>query len=213
MLVLGVDTSSGPTSLALWRQGEIAVVDDPQARPAETLFSLLQTLLDHAGYPLSAIDRYGVVVGPGSFTGIRAALSAVLGLRLVTEKPIHAFSRFEVYAKAASLDPNLPQERPLAVILENRYIQLFSSSLDPLSPPRPLEYPLPDSTAIIADRPLETESRSLILLPNASIVAALAATHPSSFPPKPLYLLDCWDAQQPPCHSATTPYQTTSDRS
>ena len=51
MLVLGVDTSSGPTSLALWRQEEIAVVDDPQARPAETLFSLLHTLLDRTGYP------------------------------------------------------------------------------------------------------------------------------------------------------------------
>ena len=51
MLVLGVDTSSGPTSVALWRRGELAVVDDPQARSAETLFSLLQILLDRAGYP------------------------------------------------------------------------------------------------------------------------------------------------------------------
>lgn len=89
MLVLGIETSSTRGSVALvsgdradgatvlaWREH-----NEPNQH-AERLLALVEETLKEAGLPKEAIERIGVGVGPGSFTGVRVGLSIAQGLML-----------------------------------------------------------------------------------------------------------------------------------
>ena len=62
---------------------------------AERLMPLLEELLTGADRDWSQIDRIGVCVGPGNFTGIRISVSAARGLSLGLGIPAVGVSLFE----------------------------------------------------------------------------------------------------------------------
>lgn len=88
MRVLGLETSSSRGSVALveLREGVAHVVGyafhDEANEHAERLLSLVDGTLVEAGWHKSSIQRLAVGVGPGSFTGVRVALSLAQGLML-----------------------------------------------------------------------------------------------------------------------------------
>ena len=89
MLTLGIHTAGPACDVALVRdnvcvaQGRAAMVRGQDAR----LPGLLKSLLAEGGVTLSQVDRFGVVTGPGSFTGIRVGVAFARGLALATDKP------------------------------------------------------------------------------------------------------------------------------
>jgi tRNA threonylcarbamoyladenosine biosynthesis protein TsaB len=88
-----------------------------------------------AGLLPSAIDLIGVVVGPGSFTGIRVSLSAARGIAFATQAQLIGVTGFE--AIAADLVPSVITNGSfLLIALESRredlFIQIFDRTGGPL---------------------------------------------------------------------------------
>jgi tRNA threonylcarbamoyladenosine biosynthesis protein TsaB len=82
MLVLGIDTSESPGSVALL-DGAILSVERalPEAlRHAECLLPTIARLLEDCGRVQAELGRICVNLGPGSFTGLRIGLATAKGM-------------------------------------------------------------------------------------------------------------------------------------
>ena len=111
MLVLGIDTSFSYISLGLADEdgikGEINLWGE--INTAHKLFPSLKTFLDLQGLSLEKIEGFAVGVGPGSFTGLRIALTVCKTLSFFTGKPIKGVSTL------LSLSYPLPNDKIKAV--------------------------------------------------------------------------------------------------
>lgn len=65
---------------------------------SERLMTGIAHALKQAGINISDIDVFGVATGPGSFTGLRIALSTVKGLSYATGKPVVSVPTLEAFA-------------------------------------------------------------------------------------------------------------------
>lgn len=104
MPVLGIDTCGPAGSVALAKVsvngGSILGQGELEGRTySATLVAAVDRLLKEEGLALSQIGCIVVVHGPGSFTGVRVALSAAKGLALGAGVPVVAVSRLEVLAR------------------------------------------------------------------------------------------------------------------
>ena len=79
----------GTPEAVLWRSF------GPQRSHALRLIGELESLLDEAGLPVSAIERIGVGQGPGSFTGLRVALASASGLVQAAGAELVGFASFD----------------------------------------------------------------------------------------------------------------------
>jgi tRNA threonylcarbamoyladenosine biosynthesis protein TsaB len=106
-LILGLDTATSATAVAVWSPEGIAVErrDDPPpgARPAHAsrLLVLVEEALDQAGTGWEAIDRIAVGVGPGGFTGLRLGIATARGLAQARSIPLVGVSSLEALANGA----------------------------------------------------------------------------------------------------------------
>lgn len=64
---------------------------------SEKLFSSIDEVLVETGHKLEDIDTIYYVAGPGSFTGLRIAYSALMGFSKTTNIKIKGVSTFDVY--------------------------------------------------------------------------------------------------------------------
>lgn len=90
MLTLVIDRSSGRPSMAVFEDEALVFaesVDVEPSRAPEWIAVLAETLGAH-GLEAGAFDRFVCGLGPGSFSGIRACLSALQGMALPGGKPI-----------------------------------------------------------------------------------------------------------------------------
>jgi tRNA threonylcarbamoyladenosine biosynthesis protein TsaB len=99
MLVLGIDTSGRQGGIALLRDGELL----DSAPVAGGTFSAelvpqIAAMLHQHGLAKTDIGGFGVISGPGSFTGLRVGLAAVKGLAEILQAPIAAVSVLEAMA-------------------------------------------------------------------------------------------------------------------
>jgi tRNA threonylcarbamoyl adenosine modification protein YeaZ len=152
MICLAFDTALDACSAAVWADGRVLAEDSVAAARghAELLFPLLARLLDDAGVGYPEIDRIGVTIGPGSFTGVRVGVAAARGLALALGRPAVGVSTLEALAAtAAARGPILADSHDsrLAAAIDARrgeiYLQVFailpnSSSLIPVTSPEAL---------------------------------------------------------------------------
>ena len=89
MIVLALNTAGPACEIALVDpDGVRAETHVPMARGQDAeLPRLVQETLEQAGLTLDQVDRFAVITGPGSFTGIRVGVSFARGLALATAKP------------------------------------------------------------------------------------------------------------------------------
>ena len=135
MRLLALDAALGPCSVALL-DGETSQADQRHGSRAELtqLSALTQALLGTA-----ALNAVAVTVGPGSFTGLRSAISLAHGVALGRGVPVIGVTVAEALAEQVTLPPGAA----LWVALDTRRGRIFLArdgslevvALDELPPP------------------------------------------------------------------------------
>ncbi|QMW00642.1 tRNA (adenosine(37)-N6)-threonylcarbamoyltransferase complex dimerization subunit type 1 TsaB [Spirosoma foliorum] len=92
MLILSLDTSTASCSVALHRDGLLLGCYElfTERTSAAMLTTLIQDVVQHAGYELAQVDAVAIAKGPGSYTGLRIAVSTAKGLCFALDKPLLA---------------------------------------------------------------------------------------------------------------------------
>lgn len=200
MIILAIDTALETCSAAVTRAGRVlAARSEPMARGhQERLAPLVAEVMAEAGIGFGDLERIGVTVGPGSFTGLRVGLAFAKGLGVALERPVAGIGTLEALAAgtagfaAAVIDARRGQV----------YVQAFRDGL-PAAEPRAL------SVEAAADMLIDIDLAGPTLLvgpgatllaqafPRASVdprpgadparLAALAAAAEPA-PPVPIYL-------------------------
>jgi tRNA threonylcarbamoyladenosine biosynthesis protein TsaB len=111
LIVLAFDTATADTVVGLTGAGEpVQLRHEPAAgeRPghAEQLLPLCRAALEQAGLEFHQVDRIGVGVGPGTFTGLRIGVATGRALAQSAGAELAAVSTLR--ALAANLDGSFP---------------------------------------------------------------------------------------------------------
>lgn len=207
MIVLGLDTALKACSVAILKDGAtLAMTSAPLAQGhAERLAPMVAETLDAAGLSVRDLDRVGVVVGPGTFAGVRVGLAFVRGLAIGTT--IEAVGVTSLAALAAGIDAAAPLR---AAVIDARRGQVYAALYDAASVPRLA--PFVSSPEEALRRLTDAAGAAAVALAgdgvalmgplpsgwladagpdqiDATTVARLAATAPKpEAPPAPLYL-------------------------
>ena len=104
MIVLAIDTAGVDCSAALFDSAEgkvlSAVTETIGKGHAERLMAVIDQALFEANLPLERVGRIVVVIGPGSFTGIRVGVAAARGLALALGVDSVGVTTLEVLARS-----------------------------------------------------------------------------------------------------------------
>lgn len=105
MMIMGLDSTGPYCSVSIVDEARIiAHISVPMSRGhAEALAPMVQEALQSAHLSARDIDKVAVCTGPGSFTGLRVALSFAKGFALPRKLPIIGLSSLEIWA--AQADP------------------------------------------------------------------------------------------------------------
>jgi tRNA threonylcarbamoyladenosine biosynthesis protein TsaB len=105
MKVLSVDTSTHICRAGIFdsERGIIADISvnlnsKHQRRHTEVLINLIEEIIVKSQMTLDEIDLIAVIIGPGSYTGLRAGVSTVKGLAFTLNKPIVPVNTLEALA-------------------------------------------------------------------------------------------------------------------
>lgn len=201
-MILAIDTCLGASSVAVL-DGErvLATRGEPMTRGhQERIGVIAREAALEAGVAFADLDRIGVTVGPGSFTGLRVGLAFAKGLATALSIPCVGVNTLESLAfgvpgfAAAVIDARMSQV----------YLQVFADGVSLMAPDalglgeaaaRLAElYSGGPATLVGSGAPLLAEALpgAVVLAPAAPdpvAVARLAAARPvPSHSPRPLYL-------------------------
>lgn len=99
MNTLIIDTSTSIEMIIACSNGKIKSTIEPvNYSHSVTLFENIEACLKSLGITINDIDLFGVGIGPGSFTGIRIAISTVRMLSQVTSSPLAGIKTQLIYA-------------------------------------------------------------------------------------------------------------------
>ena len=168
---------------------------------------MIAELLDEAGWSRKSLDRIGVSVGPGSFTGLRVGIACAQGLSLGLGVPVVGVTSLQAMARA--VPASIPGLR--CALLDARRGEVFAAAHQP--GPRavqafaPAALPAGSAHATLSrelSAPIVWIGSGLALLglpatfaspetdePGAGAVGLLAEElEPAEYPPLPVYIRD-----------------------
>jgi tRNA threonylcarbamoyladenosine biosynthesis protein TsaB len=201
MIILALDTCLAACSAAIVDGERVAAsVSEPMIRGhQERLAPMVRDLAAKAGIAFQDVDRIGVTIGPGSFTGLRVGLAFAKGLALALDRPCVGVGTLDALAASSA-----SRGYVAAVIDGGRgqvYLRIFDRAAALTAPDvLPLE--------MVAARLAEWNGGGMTIIgpgagrleglamdmrcvelaaPGPEAVAALAALAPLA-PPRPLYL-------------------------
>lgn len=105
MTILALEFSSERRSVALARDGQIlSEAEDHSGGRGTKAFSLIEKVLADAGVARQTVEAVAVGLGPGSYTGIRAAIAIAQGWQLATGAKLLGVSSAEAMAAQAQAE-------------------------------------------------------------------------------------------------------------
>ena len=123
MIVLGIDTSTPQTSLAIGTERQIlAALSIAGTARQESVTPALQQLLTWSGLDLHQVDGVAVGVGPGLFTGLRVGVETAKTLAQVLTIPIVGITSLDALANAVRYTP-----RRIAAVVDARRGEVFAA--------------------------------------------------------------------------------------
>ncbi len=140
-IILAVETATDACSVAIIKNGQIIsdFVVEPQAH-SKLLLAMVNQLCNTASIVLGEVDAFAYGMGPGSFTGLRIAASAVQGLALGTGKPVIGISTLHALAQQALLtkqlrDASIKMLPILDARMQEVYWGVYSIDIDSIAAP------------------------------------------------------------------------------
>jgi tRNA threonylcarbamoyladenosine biosynthesis protein TsaB len=128
--VLGFDTATAYATVAVLREGapvgESSSGPDAAGRPrhAVSLLPEIERLVEGAG-GWDSIERIGVGVGPGSFTGLRIGIATARALAQSLGKPLVPVGSLDVLARGMA--ESATEDELLLALLDARRSQVFAA--------------------------------------------------------------------------------------
>ncbi len=124
-MLLAVQTSTPTLGLAVVHEGNIIAETSILAlhQHLEHTAPAIRDLASDLGISLRALDGFGVVLGPGSFSGIRVGLATVKGMALALNKPVIGICSLELAAYDV-----LELTETGTVLMDAKRGQLFSAT-------------------------------------------------------------------------------------
>lgn len=193
MIVLGIDGALGGFSAAVTQDGEtLAAVELPGNVALEQGLAAVRLVMQQAGVAPTGLDRIGVGIGPGGFTGVRIAISYAKSLAQGWNLPLVGVSSYDALEAGMTFD-GLPglltaiHGRPGVVSVrlrkngqERRASGYVADVLDELA--KPLDGGAvavlgnsEDVIAALGERGLDVQILTRVIEPAALAVAVVAA--------------------------------------
>ncbi|MND39294.1 tRNA threonylcarbamoyladenosine biosynthesis protein TsaB [compost metagenome] len=130
MIVLAIDTAGIDCSAAVFDSSASrllsAVSEEIGKGHAERLMAVIDQALDEAQVDLHAVGRIAVVIGPGSFTGIRVGVAAARGLALSLGIDCVGVSTLETLA--ASYRATSGSDMPVLVAMDAKREEIYAQA-------------------------------------------------------------------------------------
>jgi tRNA threonylcarbamoyladenosine biosynthesis protein TsaB len=198
MRILAVDGALARASAAVWADGVVLAqaAQDGARGQATALPPMVARVLAEAGLAAPELDAVAAVVGPGGFTGLRAALALAQGLALAIGRPAIGVTTGE--ALAAALPAALRGSHAVWSVTDTKrgrvlLERIAAGASAAAAPPEPFELealPLPDQPVALVGDAAEVAAASLLArgatvhltdswLPQAGAAAAVAALRAS----------------------------------
>lgn len=166
MIVLGIDTSTSQTSVALGsEQGSMATAQFEGIRKHDDIVPALERLLGWTGHDLSAIGGVAVGLGPGLYTGLRVGVQVGKSLAQVLRVPIVGIPSLDVLAFGVRTTRRL-----VAAVLDARRGEVFFAFYRsvPGGMIREGEYAVAPPAALAAE--IEARAGEVLLVGNGAIL-------------------------------------------
>jgi tRNA threonylcarbamoyl adenosine modification protein YeaZ len=104
-MLLALDTSLETCSACLYNGQVIIAREEPMVKGhAERLMPMVAEIFAQSGLKPSQLTRIGVTIGPGSFTGLRVALSAARSMGIALNIPVIGVSSLKCLLKGIDTD-------------------------------------------------------------------------------------------------------------
>ncbi len=104
MYILGLDTSLNCLNIGLGKDDRLIskLSLNNSRQHTDKIYKHIESVLNYGGVTIKDLDCFAAVVGPGSFTGIRIAVTAVKALAYTLGKDVVALSSLDLLALNAS---------------------------------------------------------------------------------------------------------------
>jgi tRNA threonylcarbamoyladenosine biosynthesis protein TsaB len=197
MRVLVIDTALEACTAGVFEAGVLlGLRSETMARGhSERLGGFVRDAVAEAGGGFETIDRIGVTVGPGSFTGLRVGLAFAQGLGAALDRPVVGVSTLSALARSADQGHGTT-----AAVIDARrgqvYVQTFVDG-QAASDPQALDL---EAAIRLLDRGgpwrltgsgaalIDPDGATLTALSAAALAELTATLSPDDHPPRPLYL-------------------------
>jgi len=129
MVIMGIDSSTPQSSVALLKDGQVLVQAESvkNSTRSNQVLSLLDKVLKDSYTRLEDVDCLCLTIGPGSFTGLRVGVSLLKGLVLATSKPFVKIDTLEATALQA-----MPANNKICVILDAKKKEVYTATFQPI---------------------------------------------------------------------------------
>lgn len=104
-----INTANKSLEIALIKEGEcFSYVTESNVKHNEAMIPLLDKILNENNLEIKDIDEYGVIVGPGSFTGIRVGIATIKAFRDVNKVKAKGINNLQyLYSLATSQNQDI----------------------------------------------------------------------------------------------------------
>jgi|SRR6185436_12602484 len=124
MRFAALETSTEWCSVALWRNGEVAALEQRAGtRHSELVLPMLLGILKEFSLKPEDLDAIAFGAGPGSFTGLRIACGIAQGLAIARGLPLMGISSLEAIAEESGA-------QRVAACLDARMSEIYYAALE-----------------------------------------------------------------------------------
>jgi len=180
MKILGLDTSTAMTSVAVLDGERVAIATSPHGGRGADVLVHVDRACRELGIAPRELDAVAIGAGPGSFTGLRIGMATAKGIAFAAGRPLWAVSSLAALAWDAAA--TAPADAVICAALDARRGEVYAgcfrrdaahgvTELDPERVLAPAELPA-WAAALAAGAPLACTGDALAAYPDA--LAALA---------------------------------------